>query len=326
MSLRGVNLGGWLIAEKWMTPSLFEGSTARNEYELSQEPKGRKQLTSHHQEFIREEDFKWLADHGIEIVRIPFGYWIFGDSKPYIGAIDQLDWAIEVAKKYNILVLLDMHGAVGGQNEKAHCGCGNSPKHTSWLSNRASKRDTIEVLEKIAKRYQKEQHIWGIQLLNEPTVGLLGLRLAWWYRTAYRRIAKVARPGTKIVFSDGFRPWSLVGAIRGRSDYPVVMDCHLYYCFGANKSSSYRIQKQRVVAAGHKLKLLNIFQPIIVGEWSGALDNSVRDSDRTDFISTQQKAYRSAIASFYWSYKLESNDSWNYRYLTEQGQLPRWSK
>ena len=23
--LRGVNLGGWLVLEKWITPSLFEG-------------------------------------------------------------------------------------------------------------------------------------------------------------------------------------------------------------------------------------------------------------------------------------------------------------
>ena len=26
--LRGVNLGGWLVLEKWMTPSLFEGLQA----------------------------------------------------------------------------------------------------------------------------------------------------------------------------------------------------------------------------------------------------------------------------------------------------------
>ena len=29
--LRGVNLGGWLVLEKWMTPSLFEGLSATDE-------------------------------------------------------------------------------------------------------------------------------------------------------------------------------------------------------------------------------------------------------------------------------------------------------
>ena len=26
--VRGVNLGGWLVLEKWMTPSIFEGLNA----------------------------------------------------------------------------------------------------------------------------------------------------------------------------------------------------------------------------------------------------------------------------------------------------------
>lgn len=29
--LRGVNLGGWLVLEKWMTPSVFEGLEAVDE-------------------------------------------------------------------------------------------------------------------------------------------------------------------------------------------------------------------------------------------------------------------------------------------------------
>jgi len=28
---RGVNTGGWLVLEKWMTPSLFEGLSATDE-------------------------------------------------------------------------------------------------------------------------------------------------------------------------------------------------------------------------------------------------------------------------------------------------------
>lgn len=31
MMLQGVNLGGWLVLEKWMTPSLFDGTTAADE-------------------------------------------------------------------------------------------------------------------------------------------------------------------------------------------------------------------------------------------------------------------------------------------------------
>lgn len=34
MHVKGVNLGNWLVLEKWMSPSLFEGTTAEDEYYL----------------------------------------------------------------------------------------------------------------------------------------------------------------------------------------------------------------------------------------------------------------------------------------------------
>ena len=32
MKVKGVNLGNWLVLEKWMSPSLFDGTTAEDEY------------------------------------------------------------------------------------------------------------------------------------------------------------------------------------------------------------------------------------------------------------------------------------------------------
>lgn len=29
MKIKGVNLGNWLVLEKWMNPALFEGTTAK---------------------------------------------------------------------------------------------------------------------------------------------------------------------------------------------------------------------------------------------------------------------------------------------------------
>ena len=34
MYVKGVNLGNWLVLEKWMSPALFEGTTAEDEYYL----------------------------------------------------------------------------------------------------------------------------------------------------------------------------------------------------------------------------------------------------------------------------------------------------
>lgn len=33
--LRGVNLGGWLVLEKWMVPDVYGGTEAQDEYSLS---------------------------------------------------------------------------------------------------------------------------------------------------------------------------------------------------------------------------------------------------------------------------------------------------
>ena len=30
--IKGVNLGNWLVLEKWMNPALFDGTTADDEY------------------------------------------------------------------------------------------------------------------------------------------------------------------------------------------------------------------------------------------------------------------------------------------------------
>lgn len=34
MYIKGVNLGNWLVLEKWMNPSIFAGTSAADEYYL----------------------------------------------------------------------------------------------------------------------------------------------------------------------------------------------------------------------------------------------------------------------------------------------------
>ena len=38
MKVKGVNLGNWLVLEKWMSPALFAGTTAEDEYYLPMYP------------------------------------------------------------------------------------------------------------------------------------------------------------------------------------------------------------------------------------------------------------------------------------------------
>ena len=60
--LRGVNLGGWLVLERWMTPRLFAGTDAKDEYSFMQTPDAKEKINKHRDTFITEDDFRWLAE------------------------------------------------------------------------------------------------------------------------------------------------------------------------------------------------------------------------------------------------------------------------
>ena len=68
MKVKGVNLGNWLVLEKWMNPALFEGTTAEDEYwlprQLSKEVYEAR-IKIHRSEYITERDFVTIKSWGI---------------------------------------------------------------------------------------------------------------------------------------------------------------------------------------------------------------------------------------------------------------------
>ncbi len=87
MYVKGVNLGNWLVLEKWMSPALFDGTTAEDEYylpsQLSKEVYEAR-IKIHRAEYITEGDFVRIKAMGLDTVRIPVPYFIFGDRPPAI--------------------------------------------------------------------------------------------------------------------------------------------------------------------------------------------------------------------------------------------------
>jgi glucan 1,3-beta-glucosidase len=327
MTLRGINLGGWLVIERWMTPSLFEGTDARNEFELSANKQGRERIAEHHRTFISEKDLRWLKDHGIEILRVPVGYWIFGQDERYVGAIERLDWLMDTSLSMGLKVLLDLHAAPGAQNRAAHSGSGNrvSDKHsTKWLNDISRQEETIRVLCRLAERYNHLPHLWGLELLNEPAVDLLGLKLARFYRRAYQAVTQVARPGTHIIFSDGYAPLRLTNCLWlvKKPDFPVAMDMHIYQVFGRrNGRKRYEQHLKRLRWTARFLAFIRLQQPIIIGEWSAMLPQRSSPEQTRRHVRSQLVAFGPALAQFYWNYKTESDGRWNYRDQAEKGLL-----
>lgn len=325
MAMRGVNLGGWLVLEKWMTPALFAGTDARDEYEFMQTPGAATKRRKHHATFIKEADFKWLHNHAVQAVRIPVGYWVITGGAPYRSAIGRLDWAFRMAKKYDIEVLLCLHGAPGSQNGHDHSG---RVGKALWYKDAQYREQTIDALERLATRYRDNPKFWGIELLNEPKVGLAQRKLRAFYKEAYMRLVPILRPSTRIVFHDAFTP-RLMNAALGSTSHRVLMDIHWYhFTFFLHKYVPLGLYWPLVRWHGHLADNLRHWQGIIIGEWSGVLSHeglrryptAEHNTLQYAHITRQLSAYAYADAWFYWTYKTEAPGIWNYRSLIDDPQ------
>ncbi len=117
--MKGVNLGNWLVLEKWMSPELFDGTSAEDEVHLWRElseTAARERFKVHRDSWVHERDFVYLAANGIELIRIPVPFFIFGDVAPYVGCIEYLDEAFEWAQRHGQKILIDLHTVPGSQN------------------------------------------------------------------------------------------------------------------------------------------------------------------------------------------------------------------
>lgn len=321
--LHGVNLGGWLVLEKWMTPTLFQDTDARDEYTFMQTKAALEKITHHRQTFITEDDWRWLAGHSIDIVRIPVGYWLVRPDGPYTGGVEYLDWAFRMAEKYHIRVLIDLHGAPGSQNGNDHSG---KIGDAGWFHDASARTKTVDILEILHERYKNSTQYWGLQLMNEPQTRLVQRTLRKFYHQAAQRLAGNQR----IIFHDGFTPRLMSGALR--HDSRAVMDIHLYHM--ASWIARY-MPVARFVAMSNwwysrLLRHVSKRQPVIIGEWSVVLrGESLKKYSESESMRLMRQFGRAQLAAyenyvfawFYWSYKTESGGIWSFRSLVDDGFL-----
>jgi glucan 1,3-beta-glucosidase len=329
--IRGVNLGGWLVLEKWMTPSVFAGSTARDEYGLSQElgTAAIERLTRHRDMFMTEADFRWISEHGLTAVRLPVGYWILGNEPPLVGGIEYVDKAFEWAERYGLKILLDLHGAPGSQNGRDHSG---KVGDIAW-ANPENISKSLKVIEQLAARYKGRGALLGIELLNEPAWLNGRRRLRDYYQRGYDTVR--ARHGTEVavVISDAYRPKRWSRAMQNPRYQQRWLDIHMYQLFARrDKKLNILGHLHKIHGSWHKLLTrVSRHWPVMVGEWSLALVPETFEGMTDGQKDAAMRAYGSAqlllfeelaVAWFYWSYRTEHAGAWNYRSCVENGWLP----
>lgn len=287
--LQGVNAGGHLIVEKWMTPELFEDCDAEDQWTLDQTDGAREKLEKHWDTYFTKDDFQAMKDWGLNAVRIPIGFWAYdNDDTPYLkGADKYLERMIEWCREIGLWVLVDCHGSPGSQN--GFDNSGHSGK-AHWQSGNNLDRST-EVLKTMAAKYGSMEYadvVYGIELANEP--------ISWdennldvtqkWTKQAYKAVRQAAaNKDLTIVMHDGFMgpsEWQEVGeALNSQyssstSASRFAVDTHLYQNQveeDKNLTQSEHIDK---ACAWKQTNLLaqnaSTTLPVFVGEFSASTD------------------------------------------------------
>ena len=357
--MRGVNLGGWLVLEKWMTPSIFEGLQATDEtsYCVELGKNAEQSLRNHWNIFITAEDFAWLAKTGINAVRIPIGHWLFGPDYPYHrsygsspypfveGGLAILDNAFIWAEQYGLSIVLDLHAAPGCQNGFDNGGILNV---CEWHTNEEYINYSLLTLERLAERYHERSALHGIEVLNEPRWDIDTNLLKKYITEGYHRIRKYCRAeDVAIIFHDGFRSFhEYVGFLKEPEFRNVAMDIHRYQCFVQSDIDLDIYGHLRLNVVDWKQEAddvnANLGHPVYLGEWSLGLhlkfvslwvENSIEDKLQTMDSFQKSLAYRAYAATqlmtfekyagwFFWSYKTETTPQWCFRECVERGWLP----
>lgn len=317
--IKGVNLGGWLVLEKWMSPQLFSGVEADDEYYLPQdlsETEYEARINMHRANFITEADFLRISKLGLDKVRIPVPYFIFGDVPPFLGAIEYLDKAFNWAEHYEIQILIDLHTVPGSQNGFDN---GGITGVLNWAQHPEKIKFSLSVLTRLTERYGNRRGLYGIEVLNEPATQdmyeLMMKRfkardpelskenapisfefLYQFYRQAYNQIRSILPIDKVIMFHDGFDISKWEKFFKENKFENVVLDTHHYLMIAELETGSLNLDSYRkyMTKVGDEISAVQKFVPVIVGEWS--LFNSLATgSDTKGGINPVQETFEKKL-------------------------------
>lgn len=342
--IKGVNFGNWLVLEKWMEPEMFAGVDAEDEIWLNRlmEPDQlAPRMKQHRDTYITEEDFRYVAERGINLVRIPVPYFVFGDRPPLLGCIEYLDKAFDWAEAHGLQILIDLHTVPGSQNGYDNGGLTGVCK---WCKNPEEVEFALTILERLAQRYGTRQGLFGIQVLNEPIsfpvwVSSPSFRAAvdkeeakgsWYvpmsflkpfYIEAYRRLRAVLPEEKTIVFHDGFRLTHWNRFFDEQKMKNVILDTHIYIFAMEKFVPLHMLWVYRIYVGFNKWKIKQVSKhiPVVVGEWcisneygtsvgkGKTLTEELRELKRSHFrevAELQMDAWSSSAGYIYWNYQL----------------------
>ncbi len=173
---KGVNLGNWLVIEMWMLGLADQAGNPEDQFSLEKllterfgEAEKNRLMEVYRSNWITASDFKQMRSFGFNVVRLPMNYRLMEDDRrPFqlrAGAWKWIDRAVDWAEANGLYVILDMHGAQGGQSPYDHTGHSNQNR----LKDDAEAQKRLAWLwGQIAKRYRTRGAVMAYDVFNEP--------------------------------------------------------------------------------------------------------------------------------------------------------------
>lgn len=238
--LKGVGLGNWLLPEGYMWKFGALGDRPRKIEKVVADLIGKEKATAFwktfRQNYITEADIKRIAELGFNSVRPALNSRLFltEEEKPvYVEEGFQLiDSLVSWCKKYGLYVIIDMHGAPGGQTG---ANIDDSPNDIPELFIQQKYQDQlVDLWVKLAIKYKDEPVVAAYDLLNEPLPINTGAADKYKHllEPLYKRITAAIRAVDQkhMITLEGFNwsnDWSL---FEKPFDYNVFYQFH-YYCW-----------------------------------------------------------------------------------------------
>jgi hypothetical protein len=288
--LRGVGLGNWLLPEGYMWKFEHPETQSPREIEsLIEDLIGPARAAEFWDRFragfITEDDIARIRAEGMNHVRVPINSRVVMDDageliEPGLALIDHV---IEWCHDHDLWVVLDLHGAPGGQTGTNIDDSRGSPE--LFLSDRY-RMLTIELWRALAQRYRDETAVAAYDLLNEPLPNQFQHIYADDLRDLYRELTSAIReidPNHMISYEGTHwaTNWDVFSEVW---DSNSILQFHKYW------SAPDRPSIQRYIDVGRELAL-----PIYMGE--GGENN-------LDWLQTAFQLYDDCGISWnFWTWK-----------------------